>query len=265
MQIADIIRQLSIQALKAVFDIEATPESLTINETKPEFTGDYTLVLFPFVKQARKSPDVLGASIGEWMQANAPEIISGFETVKGFLNLSVSNQYWVIFLQQQGGEHFGMAAPHGKKVMVEYSSPNTNKPLHLGHLRNNFLGWSVAEIYKANGYNVMKSCVVNDRGIHICKSMLAWQKFGNGATPATTQTKGDHLVGDYYVKFENELRSQSEPVLHELLEGRAVAGMDEAALQKAKLLVAKLSDGQLPDDKQSEIRDELKDMARNAT
>ena len=265
MQIADIIRQLSVQALKDVFEIEATPESLTINETKQEFSGDYTLVLFPFVKQARKSPDALGAAIGEWMKANAPEIISGFETVKGFLNLGVADQYWVSFLQKNPAEQYGISAPNGTKVMVEYSSPNTNKPLHLGHLRNNFLGWSVAEIFKANGYDVMKTCVVNDRGIHICKSMLAWKKFGNDANPHTTGLKGDHLVGDFYVKFENELRVQAEPILQSFLNGEPIEGMEAEQAIKVKILADKLNEGTLPKEKAEEVIDELKEMARNAT
>ncbi len=265
MQIADKIRELSGQALKELYGIEATAAQLTINETKPEFTGDYTLVLFSFVKQVRQSPDALGKAIGEWMLTNAPETVSAFETVKGFLNLTVSPAYWVAFLEGSAAENFGFSEPNGQKVMVEYSSPNTNKPLHLGHLRNNFLGWSVAEMYKASGYEVMKTCVVNDRGVHICKSMLAWQKFGKGATPATTGIKGDHLVGDYYVKFENELRSQSEPILTVLMEGQVVAGMDTTAAEKAALLAGKMKDPALSAEKQAEIKDELKEMARSAT
>jgi arginyl-tRNA synthetase len=265
MQIAELIRDLSARALKELYSLEPEPHMIGINETKPEFTGDYTLVLFPFVKQIRQSPDAIGKAIGEWMMANAAETISAFETVKGFLNLSLTNTFWTNFLQQASGEEFGFLAPNGRKVMVEYSSPNTNKPLHLGHLRNNFLGWSVAEIYKASGYDVMKTCVVNDRGIHICKSMLAWQKFGNGATPASTGSKGDHLVGEYYVKFENELRAQSEPLLADLLEGRAIAGHDAEVAEKAAILAAKLKDEHLPKEKQDEIKAELKEMARNAT
>ncbi len=265
MQIANKIRELCSRALKEIYGIEATLAQLTINETKPEFTGDYTLVLFGFVKQVRQSPDALGKAIGEWMLTNAPETVCAFETVRGFLNLTVSPTYWISFLQASSGNNFGFATPNGQKVMVEYSSPNTNKPLHLGHLRNNFLGWSVAEIYRACGYEVMKTCVVNDRGVHICKSMLAWQKFGNGATPASTHKKGDHLVGDYYVKFENELRAQSEPLLTALLDGKMVEGMDAASMEKARLLAGKLKDEHLPSEKKAEIKDELKEMARNAT
>jgi arginyl-tRNA synthetase len=265
MQISDKIRQLSTAALKALYEIEVAPESLTINETKPEFTGDYTLVLFPFVKQVRQSPDAIGKAIGEWMTKEAPDVVDGFDIVKGFLNISVSNRYWAVFLQENRSDAFGFLPANGRKVMVEYSSPNTNKPLHLGHLRNNFLGWSVAEIYKANGFDVMKTCVVNDRGVHICKSMLAWLKFGNGNTPADAKQKGDHLVGDYYVKFENDLRKQTEPILEALLNGQSIDVSDEATAVKVTVLQQKLRDKTLQEEKVSEIKDELKEIARNAT
>jgi arginyl-tRNA synthetase len=265
MQIAEQLRNLSAKAFQEIFSFEPDIAQIAINDTKPEFTGDYTLVLFPFVKQLRQSPDAIGKLIGAWMLANATDLISGYETVKGFLNLTVSPNYWVSFLEAKTDENFGFAEPNGQKVMVEYSSPNTNKPLHLGHLRNNFLGWSVAEIYKACGYEVMKTCVVNDRGVHICKSMLAWQKFGNGATPASTNIKGDHLVGDYYVKFENEIRIQAEPNLRALLEGKPIQGLISAIAEKAALLGVKLQDENLPEDKLDDIRDELKEIARNAT
>ncbi len=265
MQIGDKIRLLCAQAFAGLFGIETTEGQLTITETRPEFTGDYTLVLFPFVKQLRQSPDAIGKAIGEKLLKEAPEIISGFETVKGFLNISVSEKVWIDFLTKNTGERYGYAAPNGQKVMVEYSSPNTNKPLHLGHLRNNFLGWSVAEIYKANGYEVMKTCVVNDRGVHICKSMLAWQKFGNGATPATAAIKGDHLVGEYYVKFENELRIQAIAILNLLSSGLQIEEMDDETKAKVALLIKRLSEKHLSPDKESEIIDALKEIARNAT
>lgn len=265
MQVADVIRTYSVEALQAVYGLQVLPEQLTISETKPEFTGDYTLVLFPFVKQLRQSPDAIGKALGEWFIANLPDTIAGFETVKGFLNLSIAHSRWIAFLQNNQQQDFGYTTLHGRKVMVEYSSPNTNKPLHLGHLRNNFLGWSVAEIFKANGYEVMKTCVVNDRGVHICKSMLAWQKFGQGATPQSTGTKGDHLVGDYYVMFESELRQQAEPLLADLLEGKLPEGLDQAVAAKAGVLAQKLNTEKLPAEKAAEIKDELKEIARNAT
>lgn len=266
MQIADHIRNLSAQALQQLFGIEIPAGQLTINETKPEFAGDYTLVLFSFVKQVRQSPDAIGKAIGDWMLANASDTVTAFETVKGFLNFTISPSYWTGFLQHATNENYGYAAPNGQKVMVEYSSPNTNKPLHLGHLRNNFLGWSVAEIYKASGYDVMKTCVVNDRGVHICKSMLAWEKFGNGATPASVSMKGDHLVGAYYVKFENELRIQSAAIQVDLLSGKPVVHhLGPEIAEKAALLAEKLKMEDLPADKQDEIKGELNEIARNAT
>ena len=175
---------------------------LVIQRTKPEFEGDYTLVLFGIVKKYKKNPDEIGQALGSILCKEYPTLIKNFNVVKGFLNLCIDDSYWINFLNSNyTNTSFGMHPTTGKKVMVEYSSPNTNKPLHLGHLRNIFLGWSIAEILNQCGYDVIKSCVVNDRGIHICKSMIAWQLFANGATPATTGQKGDHFVGDYYVRF----------------------------------------------------------------
>jgi arginyl-tRNA synthetase len=155
----------------------------------------------------------LGNELGQQLVAANPDLFSGYNVIKGFLNLIVNDGWWLQFLQNNyNNADYGKQVRNGKRVMIEYSSPNTNKPLHLGHLRNNFLGWSVAEIFKANGYEVIKTCIANDRGIHICKSMIAWQQFGNGATPESTGTKGDHLVGDYYVMFGNELKKQVEPI-----------------------------------------------------
>jgi len=209
MAITHQLKTLASKALSALYQFELPEKDILINQTKPEFEGDYTIVLFSFVKQLKKNPDILGNEIGAWLQENEPSLITGYNIIKGFLNLSIADNYWTDVLGQNfTNTHFGQAAANGRKVMVEYSSPNTNKPLHLGHLRNNFLGWSLAEIYKANGYDVVKSCIVNDRGIHICKSMIAWQLFGNGATPETTGTKGDHLVGEYYVKFNDEYKRQ---------------------------------------------------------
>ncbi|HVZ58109.1 MAG TPA: arginine--tRNA ligase [Chitinophagaceae bacterium] len=209
MSIAREIRSLTAAALQHLFGLDCRPEDLTINQTKPEFEGDYTLVLFTLVKQLRKSPDQLGTALGDYLVNRYPDLLRGHNTIKGFLNLQVADGYWIRFLEAQyGNTAFGRREPNGRRVMVEYSSPNTNKPLHLGHLRNNFLGWSVAEIYRACGYDVIKTCIANDRGIHICKSMVAWQLFGQGATPESTGIKGDHLVGDYYVRFGVELKKQ---------------------------------------------------------
>ncbi len=169
------------------------------------------MVLFSFVKQLKKSPEQLGSEIGEALIKSNPEIFTAYNVIKGFLNLTVSDKYWLGFLQSNfSNNKFGHKPANGQKVMVEYSSPNTNKPIHLGHLRNNFLGWSVAQILKQSGYETIKSCIINDRGIHICKSMIAWQQFANGATPQSTNTKGDHFVGDYYVRFNDEYKKQVE-------------------------------------------------------
>ncbi|MFM1857588.1 MAG: hypothetical protein RLZ05_648 [Bacteroidota bacterium] len=187
---------------------------LIIQRTKPEFEGDYTLVLFGIVKKYKKNPDEIGQALGSILCKEYPTLFKNFNVVKGFLNLSIDDSYWINFLNNNyTNTSFGTHPTTGKKVMVEYSSPNTNKPLHLGHLRNIFLGWSIAEILNHCGYDVIKSCVVNDRGIHICKSMIAWQLFANGATPASTGQKGDHFVGDYYVRFNEEYKKQVEQLV----------------------------------------------------
>ncbi|MEP7163769.1 MAG: arginine--tRNA ligase [Ferruginibacter sp.] len=209
MSILHILQGKTIESLGALYERSFTENDFQVNQTKPEFEGDYTIVLFSLVKSLKLSPDAIGNQLGEHLTKNNPELFTGFNIIKGFLNLAVANEYWLDLLQKNYNDIcFGKQAMNGKKVMVEYSSPNTNKPLHLGHLRNNFLGWSVAEILKANGYEVFKSCIVNDRGIHICKSMIAWKMFANGATPQSTHTKGDHLVGEYYVKFNDEYKRQ---------------------------------------------------------
>jgi arginyl-tRNA synthetase len=196
------LQQAVINSLKVLYEGDFSEKDFQVNKTKPEFEGDYTVVLFSLVKQLKKSPNQLGAELGNQLTSQFPQYFTAHNIIKGFLNLTVSNHYWLQVLQQNWQlKTYGNKQANGKKVMVEYSSPNTNKPLHLGHLRNNFLGWSTAEILKANGYEVIKSCIVNDRGIHICKSMIAWQMFANGATPQSTHKKGDHFVGDYYVKF----------------------------------------------------------------
>ena len=209
MNIVAEIKPLILASLKKLYQQDFDEAVLTINSTKPEFEGDYTLVLFAFVKQLKKSPEQLGQEIGEELVATHKELFSAFNVIKGFLNLTIADSYWLNFLvNNYTNNRFGKSESSNTKVMVEYSSPNTNKPLHLGHLRNIFLGWSVAELLKQNGFDVVKSCVVNDRGIHICKSMIAWQQFSNGETPASTHTKGDHFVGDYYVKFNDEYKKQ---------------------------------------------------------
>lgn len=225
MSIIDLIKPLVTKELNVLYGQQFNASDLTINTTKPEFEGDYTLVLFSFVKQLKKSPEQLGKEIGDVLVKNNPGFFTNYNVIKGFLNLTISDQFWIQFLRNNfSNEKFGSKSANGEKVMVEYSSPNTNKPIHLGHLRNNFLGWSVAQILKTEGYEVFKSCIVNDRGIHICKSMIAWQLFANGATPQSTHTKGDHFVGDYYVKFNDVYKKQVE----ELMAG----GMSKEAAEK---------------------------------
>ena len=224
----DIISQIRIaagQVLRDSYQYSIAAKDILVNETKPEFEGDYTVVLFSFIKALKKSPEALGNELGQALLDNYPILFSRYNVIKGFLNLSVADPYWIEFLQeQQDNPQFGRKERNGQKVMVEYSSPNTNKPLHMGHLRNNFLGWSVAEIYKANGYDIVKTCIANDRGIHICKSMIAWQLFANGATPASTGIKGDHFVGDYYVMFGNEYKRQAAELV--------AAGMSQEEAEK---------------------------------
>ena len=208
------IKQATTLAIKDLYQIDFISNSILVNTTNTEFDGDYTVVLFAFVKQLKKSPEVLGNEIGEYLVKNNTSLFASFNIIKGFLNLTIVDSYWLQFLQKNyNNTKFGLKENNGQKVMVEYSSPNTNKPLHLGHLRNNFLGFSVAEIYKANGYNTTKTCIVNDRGIHICKSMIAWKMFANGDTPESSGIKGDHFVGKYYVKFNDVLKQEVEKLI----------------------------------------------------
>jgi arginyl-tRNA synthetase len=202
------LKQSTANCINNLYNIQLQPEQVLVNATKPEFEGDYTIVLFAFVKQLGKSPDVLGNELGEAMLAAMPGVITKFNIVKGFLNFTISNAFWFDFIKASTPDNLLPAAKNPRKIMVEYSSPNTNKPLHLGHLRNNFLGWSIAEILKLQGNEVVKTCIVNDRGIHICKSMIAWQLFANGATPNDTKQKGDHFVGDYYVKYNDAYKAE---------------------------------------------------------
>jgi len=209
MSIVDTIKQVAAEAIKKVFRVEINAADIAVNATKPEFEGDYTIVLFSLIKQLKKAPDVAGNELGNYLLQNHFDLFSAFNVIKGFLNLVIPDTYWIDFLQKNyNNESFGSKEKTGKKVMVEYSSPNANKPLHLGHLRNNFLGWSIAEILKANGNKIVKTCIVNDRGIHICKSMIAWKLFANEATAESTGIKGDHFVGDYYVRFNDEYKKQ---------------------------------------------------------
>ena len=202
------LKQSTSKCIDTLYGVNIPADQVLVNATKPEIEGDYTIVLFAFVKQLGKSPDDLGNELGAAMMADMPGILIQFNIVKGFLNFTISNDYWFDFINSTDPNQLVPATEHKQKIMVEYSSPNTNKPLHLGHLRNNFLGWSIAEILKLQGHEVFKTCIVNDRGIHICKSMIAWQKFANGATPDDTHQKGDHFVGDYYVKYNDAFKAE---------------------------------------------------------
>ena len=214
MSVVNSLQKCTIESLSVLFNQSFTEKDFQVNQTKPEFEGDYTVVMFSLVKSLKLSPDAIGNQLGEHLTKNYPQLFTRFNIIKGFLNLTIADEYWLELLNKNYNDIcYGKKEMNGKKVMVEYSSPNTNKPLHLGHLRNNFLGWAVAEILKANGYEVVKSCMVNDRGIHICKSMIAWQLFANGATPESTKTKGDHFVGEYYVRFNDEYKKQVEDLI----------------------------------------------------
>lgn len=224
MTIEQTLSSLVIKAVKALYDIDASPQQVQLQKTRPEFEGNITVVVFPFVKAARKAPAQVAAELGQWLVENG-QIVSTFNAVQGFLNLSISDAFWLEQLRDMAAnKHYGDSTEKRGLMMVEYSSPNTNKPLHLGHVRNNLLGYSIAQIQEANGWQVVKTNIVNDRGIHICKSMLAWLKFGNGETPETSGKKGDHLIGDYYVRFDKEYKAQ----VAELVAG----GMDEEQAKK---------------------------------
>ena len=211
MSIVGTLKDIASKSINELYGLEFLANEIQINETKPEFEGNYTIVLFSLVKQLKKSPEDLGAEIGEHLCVNNPSVASAFNVIKGFLNISIADGLMLEFLQSTQKEIASKKST--TKVMIEYSSPNTNKPLHLGHLRNIFLGWSVAAIRKANGNDIVKTCIVNDRGIHICKSMIAWKRFANAATPTSTNTKGDHFVGEYYVKFNDALKQEVEELI----------------------------------------------------
>ena len=201
------------QAFANLFEVQIAPQTISLEQTKKEFDGHVTFVVFPYLKQTKKGPEQSASLIGEFLKQNCAEIAE-FNVIKGFLNLVLSDAYWLnVFNNKLTLTDFGVLPSKNEKVMVEYSSPNTNKPLHLGHVRNNLLGFSVAEILKAAGYDVVKANLVNDRGIHICKSMLAWQKFGNGETPESSGLKGDHLVGKYYVIFDHHYKKEIEALI----------------------------------------------------
>jgi len=238
------------------------PQPVKLERTNPDFAGDYTFVVFPLLRLSKSTPEATASAIGDYLKQHAP-IVSDFNVVKGFLNIVLKTDIYADFLKTQwDNAAFGQTTLGvGKKVMVEYSSPNTNKPLHLGHVRNNLLGVSVANLYKAAGYNVVMANLVNDRGIHICKSMIAWQKFGNGETPESTGMKGDHLVGKYYVIFENALREETLPVIESAIAGHWSPDGDVAKTKYTSIL-AQLQNA--TEDKQmAKLKDDIKELVRN--
>jgi len=231
MNLETILGTVVADAIHSLYNLETPASQIQLQKTKKEFEGDLTVVIFPFVKAARKSPEQTGTEIGEYLQKNNP-LISSFNVIKGFLNLSINTSYWLETLAEiHTNNRFGITAAtdDSELMMIEYSSPNTNKPLHLGHVRNNLLGHSISEIQKANGWKVVKTNIVNDRGIHICKSMLAWKLFGNGETPESSGLKGDHLVGKYYVIFDKAYKAE----IKELME----KGMSEEDAKKSAPLI----------------------------
>ncbi len=268
MSIVSSIQQSVVSALKALYNNQPfTEKDFQINETKPEFEGDYTVVLFSLVKSLKLSPDAIGTALGNYLVTNNPDLFTQFNIIKGFLNFTVADSFWMELLEKNHADAcYGKKEMNGQKVMVEYSSPNTNKPLHLGHLRNNFLGWSVSEILKASGFEVIKSAIVNDRGIHICKSMIAWQKHANGATPSSTGEKGDHLVGDYYVRFEEDLKAESQVLINKIKLADLTDFSGDELLKLDGLLIALTKLDEIKDEEKiNKLHAEIREVARNNT
>lgn len=240
MSIELILRDQIVEAIKTCYNQQIEPSLVQLQNTRKEFEGDITLVVFPFVRMSKKSPEQTAAEIGDYLQQNVPEV-EKYNVVKGFLNLAITSEYWISVLNSaHAASNFGItdSDDSSKLVMVEYSSPNTNKPLHLGHIRNNLLGFSLCEILKANGNKVVKTNIVNDRGIHICKSMYAWKMWGNGETPENTGIKGDHLVGNYYVRFDQEYKKEIAALI-EQGESKDIAEQNAPSMQGARELLLK--------------------------
>ena len=238
MKIENLVAEKTVQAIKALYGQEIEAASVQVQKTKKEFEGHLTIVVFPYLKMSRKGPEQTAGEIGTWLRENVEEV-SSYNVIKGFLNLVISTSAWMNMLNDINADaNFGLrkATENSPLVMIEYSSPNTNKPLHLGHVRNNLLGGALSNVMAANGYKVVKTNIVNDRGIHICKSMLAWLKWGNGATPESTGKKGDHLIGDYYVEFDKHFRAEVKSLLP-----ANFADLDEKAQEEAKAKAEKES------------------------
>ncbi len=239
MKIEQQLQSSVIEAVKAVYAQDITPEQVSLQKTKKDFEGHLTLVVFPLLRVSRKKPEDTAQEIGAWLMENT-SLLHSFNVVKGFLNLVIAPKVWIELLNSiEADDHFGITAPTESSplVMIEYSSPNTNKPLHLGHVRNNLLGWALANVIEANGNRVVKTNIVNDRGIHICKSMLAWLKYGNGETPQSSGKKGDHLIGDYYVAFDKHYREEVKQLQAQYeAEGLAADAAKEKAEKEAPLI-----------------------------
>ena len=232
MSIQEKIVSAALSGVKELYGAELPEKMIQLQETRAEFEGELTLVVFPLLKTSKKSPEATAQDMGEYLTRQCPELISKFNVVKGFLNLSIATEQWINLLEEiEHAPKFGFlpVTEESPLVMIEYSSPNTNKPLHLGHVRNNLLGWALAQVMEANGNKVVKTNIVNDRGIHICKSMLAWLKYGNGETPETSGKKGDHLIGDYYVAFDKHYREEVKQLM-------AQGMSEEQAKQEAPLI-----------------------------
>ena len=252
MKIEDKLVASVISGLKALYSQEVPEKMVQIQKTKKEFEGHLTLVVFPFLKMSRKGPEQTAQEIGEYLKVNEPAV-AAFNVIKGFLNLTIASATWIDLLNEiQADEQYGLvkATETSPLVMIEYSSPNTNKPLHLGHVRNNLLGNALANIVAANGNKVVKTNIVNDRGIHICKSMLAWKKYGNGETPETSGKKGDHLVGDYYVSFDRHYKAEVKELMSEFAaqgmsedEAKAKAETASPLMQEAREMLVKWEAG----------------------
>ena len=252
MKIEDKLVASVINGLKALYGQEVPEKMVQLQKTKKEFEGHLTLVVFPFLKMSRKGPEQTAQEIGEYLKANEPAV-AAFNVIKGFLNLTIASATWIELLNEiQADEQYGLvkATETSPLVMIEYSSPNTNKPLHLGHVRNNLLGNALANIVAANGNKVVKTNIVNDRGIHICKSMLAWKKYGNGETPKTSGKKGDHLVGDYYVSFDKHYKAEVKELMAQFTaqgmndeEAKAKAEAESPLMQEAREMLVKWEAG----------------------
>ncbi|MDD3078535.1 MAG: arginine--tRNA ligase [Paludibacter sp.] len=240
MNLESIIQSVVAQSVKSLYNVDITEDQIQIQKTKKEFEGDLTVVVFPFVKIARKSPEATGQEIGEFILRNN-QVVSAYNVIKGFLNLSINKAYWIDLLNTiHANSSFGTQTPteNADIMMVEYSSPNTNKPLHLGHIRNNLLGFSIARIQEANGWKVIKTNIVNDRGIHICKSMLAWKLFGNGETPESSGMKGDLLVGKYYVAFDKAYKAEIKKLMEKGMSEEEAKKNAPLILEAQKMLLA---------------------------